>query len=239
MINPILKSIDTIPMMHHFDEKYYHLHQRQHHHQQEQKAPKGYNNTICPPIKYNEKELIRLNPENFVTIQPTTKTKTKRATKVTNTINVPLSFSSQSQSRPIITSKTEQFHRYCDLIDTIEDEKLYTNATWRMYHRIIKYRNHHPLPEMYYNDNNDNNNSIDHCINSNNHVDDSDYNDFVPTTETIISDSDQHFRTFLGRKYNHDHSSDHHSPIELLNMLHEYDHSEDTTEHCMMFELDL
>jgi hypothetical protein len=78
-----------------------------------------------------------------------------------------------SLSRPIYTSSVEIERRNQELSDLRTIERLYANATWRMYDRIITYRERHPLPDDYF------------CIHNNN-IHETTPNEEVDTSNCLL-----------------------------------------------------
>jgi hypothetical protein len=84
----------------------------------------------------------------------------------------------RSISRPIYTTSNEIGRRNQELSDLHTTEMLYANATWRMYDRIITYRERHPLPNDYFrmeestDDNESNQNDTNNVLPCNSIVDD-------------------------------------------------------------------
>jgi hypothetical protein len=100
--------------------------------------------------------------------------------------------------------------------DIAEAESFYDSATWRMYRRIMKYRQNHPLPDSYFSNNDeaskqaDNNSSNFHAISVGANA-----KSFPSRKDGLICEDE--------------------SKIPLQNK--DVDDKDD--EHCMMFELDL
>jgi hypothetical protein len=62
----------------------------------------------------------------------------------------PGTYAITSRTRPIHITMEERAHRRREVQDQNQSETYYSNATWRMYHRITKYRVDHPVPDCYY-----------------------------------------------------------------------------------------
>jgi hypothetical protein len=110
----------------------------------------------------------------------------------------------------------EQIHRTREMQDIADAKSFYDSATWRMYRRITKYRQDHPLPDGYFSNNDeaskkaDNNSSNIHAIS------------VGATSKSFPSRKDGLIR-------------EDESKIPLQNK----DVDDEDDEHCMMFELDL
>jgi hypothetical protein len=90
----------------------------------------------------------------------------------------------KSASRPIRRTPQEKNRLQMEDKMMIASEMEYDHATWRMYHRIMKYRQKCPLPDSYYDEVSSRKN---HNNNSNNNSDGSD--DMLPSDITAITSS--------------------------------------------------
>ena len=130
----------------------------------------------------------------------------------------------------------EQRHRHRELQDMAEAESFYANATWRMYRRITKYRMDHPLPDRYFNDNEELN-----CDSYGNESNDDPTVTSVTTSDQTISGAriasmkvgengtDSEDASAATRPFN---------PILQSDTL-DNDDDDEKEDHCKMFELDL
>lgn len=180
-------------------------------------------------------ELIDLEGPSELPLRPAT---TRRPRGKPPVISSSSSSSSRSSSRPIPISMDEQRHRHRELQDMAEAESFYAKATWRMYRRITKYRMDHPLPDCYFDRDNDDDTTTSQ---RDDHQSINDHTERTEASESTLDQSSIDFTktTFIKNHAKHKNRDDAKRPSQSLPQNDIDDDDDEKEEHCMMFELDL
>jgi hypothetical protein len=110
---------------------------------------------VCDDLLMNTQAIQRFPPCDTFSEHPSLMNKIVRHPEVPTCRYLIRGGNHTSSPRPIRRSKQECARIRLEGTKTVAAENEYTLATWRMYDRIMKYRQNYPLPDSYYNENNE------------------------------------------------------------------------------------